>query len=359
MPSGRFLRAATLFLAALGLADGARAAQATNDRDYVYVYAPSEQGLLAYLVRPESGSLELVASITGPARVAGLATDPLGRFLYVGDSATGKTNRLVSLRIDRGTGRLAPAGVSDWSSASARPARLIATPDHVYLAASPAFTGADGGLLRFELGPQSGALTRVAFPTTSTEPAFVAVDGERRFAYSAGRMEQAQVLETYGLGADGSMFRLSAEAQEAPIFSGAVGGGFLFVSRGRELLSLALDPLTGRARGASSQAFEDDPYVGGLVAADPEGRVVALLTGRSELQIYSVGAAGKLARTDSLALESRPGPWSLAIDPGARLLFLSHPNQGLRVFHVDAGRLSESQVVPGGGPLAVLHTTAP
>jgi 6-phosphogluconolactonase (cycloisomerase 2 family) len=268
-----------------------------------FAYATDFRGtVIGYVLTPGAGASAHVPGspvAVGSAAIAA-AVDPAGKFLYVGD-----TQSLHVFSIDPATGALTGTAHSPFDIGG-QPCTIAFHPSGRFLFASFGAIGPEGhgGLKTFALDVTSGAPTEV----------------------------------------DGS-----------PLLNDQVRGGavtvhpngkFLYVGSFSSLHGFLVDEETGALAplpglpvpGGNSDATAID------VAIDPQGRYLYATDFVGSVYGYRIdGASGALSAVPGSPFDGRPSPYSLAIDPAGRFVYVGND---------DANLLSVFSLDPASGALA-------
>ena len=216
------------------------------DSKYLYILNADLSGnttsVTPYAIDPSTGGLTAGTATTLATTVADMAVDPLGRFLYVANSAATSAvtvgTTVLTYNIDPAAGTLTAAG-----SGTALPSNggsLIPDPTgrFLYVMDSYNLTVADDNISALAVDPSSGALSRIGTPVeTGSWPGAAAIDPSGAFLFVANEgypddhVEDWSDLTSFTIAASGaSAGALSLAGLGAQIPSTVQGeGGFLAI----------------------------------------------------------------------------------------------------------------------------------
>ena len=246
---------------------------------------------------------------------AGVAVDPLGRFVLLTDSAR---NRVCVHRLDAETGALIPVPGSPFSTGGNSAQRIAMDPagEFVFVTNSES-----SNVTVFSLDLDSGALSPVPGSpfAAGSQPLDVVTDGFGRFLYVANNLSNS----------------ISAFA----------------INRS----SGALTPIAG-------SPFKMGNFLS-RVAADPLGRFLYVMDGQSVF-VLSIGASGALTPVAGSPLDLRipnGGPSAIAADPSGQFFLVTQrtgsigQNDTVASYRVSAN----GSMTPVGSPMSVGEGASP
>ena len=150
-------------LATYGSGTGARFVLRDPSGKYIYIANRTAPSIAAYKIDQSTGALSIVSG--SPFSVNNFpysfATDPEGRFLFVGHEDT--VGAAVSaFTINASTGAITPVAGSPFASATgASPASVSVSPDGKYLYAGSTQNSSNPNSFGYEINQQTGALTQL------------------------------------------------------------------------------------------------------------------------------------------------------------------------------------------------------
>jgi 6-phosphogluconolactonase (cycloisomerase 2 family) len=280
---------------------------------------------------------ELPTSPASPERfLYAVVTDPAERFVFTAEPDPG--GHIDSYRIG-----------ADGSIAETPNSALDLDEGPISLAVDPggnfAYVGTfdDHALRVFAIDADTGALTPVGDPIVlDTTPSFVVIDPTGRFLYgshglTAGihgfRIGQGGALQAL----DGSPFGATSVRAGAMVFS--PGGARLYAS-GQALYAFSVDATSGALAEIEGSPFSTDiasDAFAANIAIEPRGEYLyttAFLTTR-HVSGYAIDPeSGALAPVPRLPLQTS-APYSLAVDPSGRFVYVGNDFGDLSVFSID------------------------
>jgi 6-phosphogluconolactonase len=253
-----------------------------------FVYATNYLSghISGYMVNRETGALTQIANSSVPtgSNPSSIAVDPTGRFIYVANRGSGDVS---AYRIDKANGTLSPIPGSPYPVASA-PVSLAVEPAGKFLYI------ADSGISAYQIDNSTGRLTPVPGSpfAPGSEPQFLVVAPGGKFVY-------------------------------------AVGGD-------NEVSGFSIERSSGVLGRVPGLPFHFENFSPGLLAIDPIGRYMyAAGMGQEGIWAFRLDpTTGGIATIAGSPFVTPYGPYSIAVDPLARLLYGSWVH-GLGSFSID------------------------
>jgi 6-phosphogluconolactonase len=287
-----------------------------NAHGFVYVSDPSNNQVDGFSVNNTTGGLTPLSGSPFPlpgtiGLPEGMATDALGKFLYVGNAGT-----IDGFTIDSATGALTAIPGSPFLAGENL--EVTVDPFGRFLFASDG--QAPGGVLAFTIDPGSGSLTPVAgspfaLPVAGGKPVALAVDSSGSFVYTV----LASLTSGYvaGFSIDATSGALTA-VSGSPSFNGplsplaiATTGSFLYVSSGQAISVFDITSGTGVLTEISGSPFPADG-AGGMAMA-PNGKFL-YETAAAAISVYAIDPASGAVSTSGNPVPAADGPLVLTYD---------------------------------------------
>jgi 6-phosphogluconolactonase (cycloisomerase 2 family) len=178
-----------------GVCPGGAELAVTPDSKYVYVLGYDVLNdttyLTPYAVDPTTGALTAGTAISLNTSQASMAIDPLGRFLYLADSAASgslppASATVTTYTIDSTSGALASTSYTTTVASNAAFMEPDSTGNYLYLVSNADYNTADNDVIALAVDQTTGALSQIgAAVPISAEPGAAACDPAGAFLYIA------------------------------------------------------------------------------------------------------------------------------------------------------------------------------
>ena len=317
-------------------------------REFVYV-SRLIGGVEALAIDPDTGALaELEGSPVDTGRfLYAVAAEPERRFLFTAEPNEG---HIDSYRI-AADGSL-PTSPSSSHVIDAQPIVLAVgrSGDVLY-----AGTLEDQSIHVLGIDPETGDLDAAADPLLlPTPPAYLATEPSGRFLYETQEFEPG--IRAFRIGARGALTELEGSPFGGTLVrSGALvstpDGAFLF-SSGQALNAFAIDPRSGSLRLVDGSPFSNDvssDFFAGNLAVDPRGEFLYVTSFSTTQHVsgFAILPNGALEAVPD-SPRSTPWPYSVAVEPSGRFLYVGSDNGDTAVFTIDRtnGSLHELETSP-------------